>query len=575
MKTSDFLKIYNSRSQNIMWFLGAGASASSGIPTAYDMIWDFKRTIYCAEQKVSIRSCEDISNPLLQRRIQDYLDSTGRFPKPNSEREYAELFLNAHPDEADRRRFIDRMVSQATCSYGHLAIGVLAGLGKARIIWTTNFDRNIEDAAAKIFQTTAKLTVSTLDSPKLASETLIEDRWPVLVKLHGDFQSRKLKNTYEELIKQDEIMRQSLTEASKRFGLVILGYSGRDDSIMDALEIALQDGVGFPGGLFWVCRPGSPPYQRAIKLIEQAHAMGVSAHLIESPSFDEFMADVLLMEPEINEELARHLDSSLPRVSDAEISTREGSWPVVRLNALPVLSYPSLCRRLACQIGGQKEVREAVKTSGKDILAVRRKNGVLAFGNDLDIRSAFSSYNISEWDLHSIESDRLSFDSMEISLIHEALVKSLASNRGLISFKRGNNHVLAINYKDTRNHHYDPLRAVCSPLAGKVPKAGISWAEALMVRLELRQHALWLLFEPTTWIESLPGRKVSDDEKEFHRHRAASRYNKIWNQLMVAWSAMLTGGNQIVKLAAFNTNTGVDAIFEISGHTAFSRHKKL
>jgi len=33
-----------------MWFLGAGASAGAGIPTAWDMIWEFKRLIYCTEQ---------------------------------------------------------------------------------------------------------------------------------------------------------------------------------------------------------------------------------------------------------------------------------------------------------------------------------------------------------------------------------------------------------------------------------------------------------------------------------------------------------------------------------------------
>lgn len=556
-----------------MWFLGAGASASSGIPTAGDMIWNFKRTIYCAEQKVPIRACEDLSNPLLQRRIQEYIDSTGRFPKPNSETEYAELFLNACPDEADRRRFIDRMVSKATTSFGHLALAVLAALEKTRIIWTTNFDRNIEDAAAKIFQTTAKLTVATLDSPKLATETLIEDRWPVLVKLHGDFQSRKLKNTSDELIKQDEEMRLSLTEASKRFGLIVLGYSGRDDSIMDALESALHNGKGFPGGLFWVCRPGSPPYQRAVKLIEKAQSVGVFAHLIESPGFDEFMADVLLMEQEISPKLAQHLDSALPRVSDAEPPPREGDWPVVRLNALPIISYPTLCRRLACKIGGQKEVREAVRTSGTDILAVRRRSGVLAFGSDSDVRSTFSNYQITEWDLHPIESDRLYFDSMESSLINEAFVKALATNRSLVSCRRGNINVLAINYRDTTNRHYDPLRQVCGSLTGKIPKAGIAWAEAITIRLELRQQALWLLFEPTTWVESLPGRRVSDNEKEFHRQRSASRYNKNWNQLLAAWSALITGNNQTARIAAFNTGAGVDAVFEISGNTAFSRHR--
>lgn len=572
MTTSDFLKLYSSRSQNLMWFLGAGASASSGIPTAWDMIWDFKRTIYCAEQKVPVRACEDLSNPQLRQRIDEYLGATGRFPAPNCEVEYAELFLNAHPDESDRRRFIDRMVSQATPSYGHLALAALASLGKTRITWTTNFDRNVEDAAAKVFGTTGRLTVATLDSSRLASETLLEERWPILVKIHGDFQSRRLKNTSEELLKQDEDMRRCLTDASKRFGMVILGYSGRDASVMSAMEDALLDGAGFPEGLFWVCRPGSPPYPRAIELIGKARQLGISAHLIESPSFDEFMADVLLMEREIGPELLQHLDSVQPRISDAPTPSSDGGWPVIRLNALPLTSYPTLCRSVVCEIGGQKEVRAAVKESGRNVLAVRRKNGVLAFGSDSDIRAVFAQYQITGLELHSIERDRLGFDSMESNLMNDALVKSIVRQRGLVAHRRNHLNVLAINHKDLTNSVYDPLRQVCKPLAGKLPKEGIAWSEALTVRLELRQQHVWLLFEPTTWIESLPGRRVSEDEKEFHRERAARRYNKVWNQLLESWAQVLTAGQKIANLKAFDSSSGVDAEFVMGSTTAFSRY---
>ncbi|WP_281407782.1 hypothetical protein [Mesorhizobium sp. M2E.F.Ca.ET.209.01.1.1] len=37
------------------WFLGAGASAASGIPTGYAMIRDFKAQIFCRETNLSKR----------------------------------------------------------------------------------------------------------------------------------------------------------------------------------------------------------------------------------------------------------------------------------------------------------------------------------------------------------------------------------------------------------------------------------------------------------------------------------------------------------------------------------------
>ena len=153
-----------------MWLLGAGASATSGIATAADMIWNFKRSLYCTEQRISIRACQDLSDPLFQQKLQRYFDGLGKYPALGSVSEYADFFTSAYPDEADRRRYIDRMVSQATPSYGHIALAVLMALAKVRIVWTTNFDRNVEDSAAKVFGTTARLAVATLDSVRLAEE---------------------------------------------------------------------------------------------------------------------------------------------------------------------------------------------------------------------------------------------------------------------------------------------------------------------------------------------------------------------------------------------------------------------
>src|SRR5689334_15216976 len=97
-----------------------------------------------------------------------------------------------------------------------------------------------------------------MGEPRVAREAMTEGRWPLIVKLHGDFQSRKLKNTEEELRAQDKDLRRCFVEACVRQGLAVVGYSGRDASVMDALDEAVSGGHGFPGGLFWFSRPGSP-----------------------------------------------------------------------------------------------------------------------------------------------------------------------------------------------------------------------------------------------------------------------------------------------------------------------------
>src|SRR5207247_1360333 len=125
-----------------------------------------------------------------------------------------------------RRRYIDRVVSAATPSYGHIALAVLMVLGRVRLVWTTNFDKNIEDAAARVFGGTGTLTVATLDSAAIAEESIADERWPILAKLHGDFQSRRLKNTSEELIAQDERLRTALVAQGRRIGRGVAGYGG-------------------------------------------------------------------------------------------------------------------------------------------------------------------------------------------------------------------------------------------------------------------------------------------------------------------------------------------------------------
>lgn len=82
------------------------------------------------------------------------------------------------------------------------------------------------------------------------------------IKLHGDFRSRRLKNTADELREQDARLRELLVSASGRSGLIVVGYSGRDDSIMDALEAALDQPAPFPSGLFWLSRWESPPLSK-------------------------------------------------------------------------------------------------------------------------------------------------------------------------------------------------------------------------------------------------------------------------------------------------------------------------
>jgi hypothetical protein len=77
MERSEFLRIFPLRAKGLMWFTGAGASA--GIKTAGNMVWDFKQQIFCAEQKITVKSCPNLSDLAFRARLNQYFKTKGGY----------------------------------------------------------------------------------------------------------------------------------------------------------------------------------------------------------------------------------------------------------------------------------------------------------------------------------------------------------------------------------------------------------------------------------------------------------------------------------------------------------------
>ena len=119
MDVSQFLPVYKLRSPNIAWFLGAGSSVSAGISTAWQMIWDFKRSLYCANQRIPIRHVQNLGDEVVRERIQRFFNLQGGYPEAGADEEYPFYFEKLYPASADRRRYIDKLVARGKPSYGH------------------------------------------------------------------------------------------------------------------------------------------------------------------------------------------------------------------------------------------------------------------------------------------------------------------------------------------------------------------------------------------------------------------------------------------------------------------------
>jgi NAD-dependent SIR2 family protein deacetylase len=563
----DFARRFSLRSTNLMWLLGAGASASAGIPTAEDMIWEFKQRLFISQRRTSPQAVADLSSATIRARLQAHIDSLGNLPAPGASDEYPSLFEAVYPAEADRRAYLDAKISGARPSYGHIALATLMRAQLTSVLWTTNFDPLVADACAKVYDGTGYLTTVALDAPNLAKQCFDDGRWPVEVKLHGDFRSRRLKNTSDELRLQDERLRQIMIDSCRRFGLVAVGYSGRDSSVMDTLEEALKQKGAFPAGLFWLHRGEDVPLPRVHKLLAQANEGGVEAAMVRVENFDEIMRDLVRMKTDIDTRVLDGFAVERRRWSAAPPPTGSKGWPVVRLNALPITQSPTVCRRLVCTIGGYADLRSAIESAKVDVLVARTRAGVLGFGSDADMRSAFESYGITDFDLHTIEVRRLRYDSGERGLLREALTRAIARNRGLNLIRRGSTDLLAPS--DPRDGIWAELRAQVATLTGGVKGLPeLQWHEGIGVRLEWAGERLWLLVEPRIVFRGITkdNRGVAAD---FARERTVRRYNRQLNDLIGFWAKHLAGDGGDVR--ALGIGDGVDAVFRMSTDTAFSR----
>lgn len=571
---ASFLRLFQRRNQSIMWFLGAGASRAAGIKTGWDMIWDFKRLIYCSQKRIRDSKLPDNTDVRARRLIQRHFDESGEYPPLDDPSEYAAYFEATYYSESDRRHYIEDAVSEARPTHGHKVLVTLMEKNLCDIVWTTNFDRLVEDAAATAFGTTGRLTQGDLNNPLPVTEAISEGRRPVYGKLHGDFQSQRLKNTASELQFQDKTLQCALVDSCRTRGLAVVGYSGRDESVMEALSRAIAEG-GLSRGLYWFYRGDDKVFPAVSSLIRQARAKKIDAYLVESQGFDEIMSDIATFLPEMESIMAAFRTEREGRRVAIHFGERGKRFPVIRTNGFPVVDYPHTARLIGCRIGNTKEVREVLKMSGRRGVATRVHDGVIAFGDDEDLRFAFSSNGIKEWNTHPIVGNRLIRESGERRLLRDALFAAIADNSGLELKHRRSETLVFASPKVTPANRF---RGLGSPNAvnGVVPKTNIEWIEVCGLRLDYRDDQLWLLLNPRTGIIWNDAANSEDKEKakNFVRERMARRYNFHANYLLESWKNILLGTSHgEVTLAVGPFRKGMAASFTINTVSGFSRRK--
>ncbi len=83
-------------------------------------------------------------------------------------------------------------------------------------------------------------------------------------------------------------MRMKFEEFAKDFGLIVVGYSGGDRSIMDILSELLRTKEHFKNGIYWCVRKNDSDYHPELKKLLTRDRV----FLVEIDGFDELFAEL-------------------------------------------------------------------------------------------------------------------------------------------------------------------------------------------------------------------------------------------------------------------------------------------
>src|ERR1700683_817355 len=91
-------------------FLGAGASITSGMPSAQMCIWEWKRDIFLTNNVGLEEQFSELSLPSVRQRIQQWLDKQGIYPPQGAAEEYGAFIEACYPILDSRRAFFEEEV---------------------------------------------------------------------------------------------------------------------------------------------------------------------------------------------------------------------------------------------------------------------------------------------------------------------------------------------------------------------------------------------------------------------------------------------------------------------------------
>ena len=415
-----------------VFFLGAGASVSSGIPSAQACVWEWKRDLFLTNNPGLEEQFAELSLPSVQRRIQQWLDRQDTYPKEGADGEYGFYIQQCFPIADDRRAYFQEKVRNAQPHIGYRLLCHLAQADLVRSVWTTNFDGLPARAAANFSLTPVEVGIDTQGRlPRQANKSEL-----LCVSLHGDYRYDELKNTAEEIQRQEQALRGALIEEIRQKPLIVCGYSGRDRSIMDALHVACSESG--TGALYWCGYNDGDIPEDIAGLIAHVRAGGRQAHYVPALGFDDLLTRLVLhcLEGERREAARQDIAALAPDNLLDRQPFQVGEYranTVIKSNAFEI-DCPAEVLSFDLKVWPTEKVWSSLRkqTMARPVVAVPFKGKVLAFGTIEDIKDAFGDNIKGPIERTPVSPDELRYeDGTIVGLMREVLVRSVAEAAGV------------------------------------------------------------------------------------------------------------------------------------------------
>ncbi|MCR9314400.1 SIR2 family protein, partial [Vibrio alginolyticus] len=265
------------RIPNYSLLLGSGCSVTSDIGTGLDLVEQWKKEYF---------NLVFLDQDYSENKLKEHLTTQTSWYKECNE--YSSFFEKIYHLPVQRRKFIQSQVDGKIPSIGYAYLVSLCDKNNKYFdtIYTTNFDDLINDSFYQFGQDRPILCAHDSSVKSLSTHT----ERPKIIKLHGDYLYDDIKSTNNETVTLDKNTEAKFREFSKDFGLIVLGYAGNDDSVMNCIGNLLEDSEAdyFENGIYWCVRKNDKISDKLKILLNKSDKV----FLVEIEGFDEFMAKV-------------------------------------------------------------------------------------------------------------------------------------------------------------------------------------------------------------------------------------------------------------------------------------------